>query len=98
MDKTELNKRCVELYNSPRVKNMMWHARMFWNFGSKLNPSDADLTTPRVDLCELEVLLSAAAWTESQCAADLNGRNPGRADFIRRAVQSGQRPILATAS
>ena len=94
MDKTELNTRCVELFNSPRVKNMMWNPRMFWNFGRKLNPTEADLTTPRVDLCELEVMLAAAAWTDSQCAADLNSRNPGRADFIRRAVQSGQRPIL----
>ena len=98
MDKTELNARCVELYNHPRVRNMMWNARMFWDFGRKLNPTNEDLTTPRVDLCELEVMLSAAAWCESRCAADLNSRNPGRADFIRRAVQSGQRPILARAA
>ena len=98
MEKTELNNRCVELFNHPRVRNMLWNPRMFWNYGRKLNPTEADLTTPRVDLCELEVLLSAAAWTESTCAADLNGRNPGRADFIRRAVQSGQRPILALAA
>ena len=98
MDKNELNKRCVELYYSPRVQNMMWSASMFWNVGRKLNPTADDLSNPKVDLCELEVLLSAAAWSESKCAADLNSRNPGRADFIRRAVQTGQRPLIAHAA
>lgn len=94
MDQNELNTRCVELFQSPRVMQKMWNARMFWEFGRKLNPQAADLTVPKVDLEELEVLLSAAAYVDSQCAAAVNAREAGRADFIRRAVQSGQRPLL----
>ncbi len=98
MDRNDLNKRCVALFQHPRVSNHMWNARMFWDFGRKLNPAAEELTNPKVDLCELEVLLSAAVFEASQCADELNSRNPGRADFIRRAVQSGQRPVLHNAN
>jgi hypothetical protein len=94
MDQSELNQRCVDLFFHPRVLQHMWHARMFWDIGSELSPKPTDLSKPKVDLQELEVLLCAAAYEESQCADDLNAREPGRADFIRRAVQSGQRPLL----
>lgn len=66
MDKTELNARCVELYNHPRVRNMMWNARMFWDFGRKLNPTNEDLTTPRVD---------RASWRS--CSRPPPGASPG---------------------
>lgn len=94
MDKSELNKRCVELFYHPRVQQRMWNARMFWDVGRKLTPKADELTSPKVDLLELEVLLSAAAYEPSQCAEELNAREAGRADFIRRAVQGGQRPML----
>ncbi len=94
MDQTELNQRCVELFFHPRVQQQMWNARMFWDVGSELAPKAADLVKCKVDLLELEVLLAAAAYEDSKCADDLNAREPGRADFIRRAVHSGQRPLL----
>lgn len=94
MEPSELNGRCVELFYSPRVRNQMWNPRMFWNIGRIMNPSTDALTQPKVDLCELEVMLSAAAYVDSKCASDLEARRPGRAAFIRRAVQSGQRPML----
>lgn len=94
MDKTELNNRCVDLFFHPRVQQKLWHPRMFWDVGSQLSPKRSELTKPKVDLVELEVLLAAAAYEPSQCADELNTREPGRADFIRRAVQSGQRPML----
>lgn len=97
MDQDQLNQRCVELFQHPRVKNMMWHPRMFWNIESQLSTKPEAWTKPKVDLCELEVLLSAAAYEESQCAADLDSREQGRAGFIRRAMQSGQRPLLKVA-
>lgn len=98
MDKTELNERCVNLFYSPRVQQKMWNPRMFWDIGRNLSPKADDLKSPKVDLVELEVLLSAAAYETSQCADELNAREPGRADFIRRAVQSGQRPMLHNAA
>jgi hypothetical protein len=94
MDQTELNQRCVNLFFHPRVQTKLWHPRMFWDVGMELSPKPTDLTKPKVDLMELEVLLAAAAYEDSQCANDLNNREAGRADFIRRAVQSGQRPLL----
>lgn len=94
MDSSELNTRCVELFFSPRVMQRMWNARMFWEIGRRQNPGAGDLTIPKVDPEELEVLLSAAAYVPSECAEALNAREPGRADFIRRAVRSGQRPLL----
>lgn len=94
MDQTELNQRCVELFFHPRVQQQMWSPRMFWDIGDELAPKAADFVKPKVDLLELEVLLSAAAYEDSKCADDLNAREPGRADFIRRAVRSGQRPLL----
>ena len=93
---TELNKRCVELFQNEFVRDRLWHARMFWNVGRKLNPTAEELTTPKANLQELEVMLSAADMVNSQCAEDLNKTNPGRADFIRRTVISGSRPVLAS--
>lgn len=94
MEQTALNRRCVELMQHPRVKLQMWHPRMFW-YVEKDNPKPADLKRPKVDLWELEVMLSAAARERSQAAGELDARIPGRADFITRAVHSGQRPLLA---
>lgn len=94
MDKEALNQRCIELFSHPRVQQQMWSARMFWDIGHTLTTTAADWTKPKVDLCELEVMLSAAAYETSQCADELNARENGRADFIRRAVKSGQRPML----
>jgi hypothetical protein len=94
MEQTELNQRCVDLFFHPRVQTKLWHPRMFWDIGMQQSPKPTDLTTPKVDLMELEVLLAAAAYEASECADALNAREPGRADFIRRAVQSGQRPLL----
>ncbi|WP_019625297.1 hypothetical protein [Thioalkalivibrio sp. ALJT] len=98
MDQQELNTRCVTLFQSPRIQTKLWHPRMFWEVGRKLNTAPDELTQPKVDLCELEVMLSAAAYEASQCADTLNQREAGRADFIRRAVQSGQRPLLRRAA
>ncbi|MGM0552372.1 MAG: hypothetical protein ACQETK_00965 [Pseudomonadota bacterium] len=98
MDQQELNNRCVALFQSPRVQTKLWNPRMFWNVGRILNVKPEQLTEPKVDLCELEVMLAAAAYEPSQCADNLNEREDGRADFIRRAVQSGQRPFLRRAA
>lgn len=98
MDQQELNNRCVTLFQSPRIQTKLWNPRMFWEVGRKLNTNPDELTQPKVDLCELEVMLSAAAYEPSQCADNLNQREAGRADFIRRAVQSGQRPLLRRAA
>lgn len=94
MDPRALNQRCVELMRHPRVVAQMWHAPMFWHV-DKDNPGPADLTRPRVDLCELEVMLATAAGLPSECAALLEQRQPGRAQFIARSVRRGERPWLA---
>lgn len=78
----------------PRVKLQMWHPRMFW-YVKRDNPNPRELKRPKVDLQELEVMLAAAALEPSQAAAELDARRPGRAEFILRAVRSGQRPLLA---
>lgn len=94
MDQAALNKRCVELFQHPRVKLRLWHPRMFWKMKDQWNPSPDTWNDPKVDLCELEVMLSALAYEPSQCAAELNQREPGRADFIARQVRGGMRPML----
>ncbi|HKK04504.1 MAG TPA: hypothetical protein VKA50_01520 [Gammaproteobacteria bacterium] len=93
MDTQALNSRCVELIQSEDVRKRMWHAPMFWEVG-KDNPAPGELTHPKFDLVELEVLLSAAALQPSQCAEELNEREPGRADFIIRQVHRGELPLL----
>jgi len=98
MDQQNLNQRCVDLMQHPRVRMQMWNPRMFWKCTRKLNLTAEELTDPKVDLCELEVMLSAAALEQSQCADELNSRNPGRADFIARSVRTGQRPLLSPAA
>ena len=92
MDPKALNTRCVELFQNPNVRLRMWNARMFWQVGDQMNVAPAALTTPKVDTCELEVMLSAAALTVSQCAADLDKREPGRVAFIQRQVRDVMRP------
>ena len=95
MDQRSLNQRSVELIQHPEVRRRMWHAPMFWQVGNKDNPGPEELTLAKVDLTELEVLLAAAALLPSQCAAELNERTPGRADFIIRQVHRGERPLLS---
>ncbi len=96
MDRKALNQRCITLMQHPRVKVQMWHPRLFW-YVRRNNPDPAQLKRPKVDLEELEVMLSAAARESSRIAAALDARNPGRADSIVRAVRGGQRPLLAPA-
>ncbi|MCE5360806.1 hypothetical protein [Candidatus Igneacidithiobacillus taiwanensis] len=94
MDSQALNARCVELFQNPNVRLRMWNARMFWKVGDQFNVPSDKLTDPKVDLCELEVMLASAALTESQCAAELEKKEPGRAAFIQRQVREGMRPLL----
>jgi len=94
MDVKNLNRRCVELAQHPDVKLRMWHPPMFWDVGALDDPSPEDLTRPKVDLLELEVVLAAAAWVPSECADELNTREPGRADFLTRQVRRGELPLL----
>lgn len=94
MDQALLNRRCVKLFRHPRVRLQMWHAPVFWETDLIDNPRPEDLARPKVDLRELEFLLSAAAMVPSECAPELDERVRGRADFIRRHVRSGQRPLL----
>ena len=94
MDHEELNARCVKLLKSPGVQNHLWHPRMFWEVGALDNPAPSDLTRPKVDLSELEVMLATAANEESLCRDDVNAHQPGRADFIQRQIRRGERPIL----
>ncbi|WP_248886391.1 hypothetical protein [Acidithiobacillus acidisediminis] len=98
MEKQALNARCVELFQNPNVRLRMWNARMFWQVGDQFNVPADKLTAPKVDLCELEVMLSTAALTESQCAAELDKKEPGRAGFIQRQVREGMRPLLRPAA
>ncbi|MBU2753091.1 hypothetical protein HFU84_03945 [Acidithiobacillus sp. CV18-2] len=98
MDNQALNARCVELFQNANVKLRMWNARMFWQVGDLFNVPTDKLTQPKVDLCELEVMLSTAALTDSQCAAELDKKEPGRAAFIQRQVREGMRPLLRPAS
>lgn len=95
MDKEALNQRCVQLMQHPRVKLQMWCSRMFWDAGDSEDPSPSQLTKPKVDLRELEVMLSSAAYEPSLCANELNAEKPGRADFIIRVVHHGERPLLS---
>ena len=95
MDQETLNQRCVRLMQHPRVKLQMWYPGMFWDIDDSQDPSPSQLTRPKVDLRELEVMLSAAAYEPSVCAQELNAEQPGRADFIIRAVHHGERPLLS---
>lgn len=98
MDSKALNIRCVELFQNPNVRLRMWNARMFWHVGDQMNVAPAALTDPKVDTCELEVMLSAAALTNSECAAELDKKEPGRVAFIQRQVREGMRPLLRPAN
>lgn len=98
MDKAALNQRCITLFQHPRVKLRLWHPRMFWKVGDVFNPDPKTWNEAKVDLCELEVLLSAAAFESSECAETVNQKEPGRADFITRQARGGMRPLLKSAS
>lgn len=98
MDAKSLNQRCVSLMQSQGVQAHMWHPGMFWEVGDLDNPRTEDLTRPKVDLEELEVLLSEAAGEDSHCAQSLNERHAGRGDFIRRMVRRGDLPLLSRLS
>lgn len=96
MDLQALNARCVELFASAAVQRRMWMPTMFWDVGKhQVVPLTPDvLNKPKVDPCELEVMLSAAAGVTSTCAEALEAREPGRAAFIARSVRIGERPLL----
>ncbi|MFP4131573.1 hypothetical protein [Thiohalospira sp.] len=97
MNQDELNERCIKLLKSPGVQNQLWHPRMFWEVGALDNPTASDLTRPKVDLSELEVMLATAANEESLCREDVNAQHPGRAEFIERHIRRGERPLLQQA-
>mgnify|MGYP006272362123 FL=1 len=94
MNQEELNDRCIKLLRSQGVQNQMWHPRMFWEVGALDNPTSQDLTRPKVDLSELEVMLATAANEPSLCRDEVNARRPGRAEFIERHIRRGERPLL----
>ncbi|MDX5333604.1 MAG: hypothetical protein LPK58_06120 [Gammaproteobacteria bacterium] len=94
MNDRELNQRCVELMQNPDVMNHMWHPRMFWETRMKDNPTPDELVDPKVDLLELEVMLAEVAHVPSACAAELERREPGRADLIRHMIRRGDMPFL----
>lgn len=98
MNDDELNQRCIRLLNQPGVQHHLWHPRMFWEVGALDNPAASNLTQPKVDLAELEVMLAAAANESSLCRDDVNERRPGRADFIQRQIRRGERPLLQHAN
>ncbi len=100
MTEQQLNQRCIDLMQHPDVKKMMWNARMFWHIGNQLAVKyDPEfLAKPKVDLRELEVLLSEAAGEASQCLETLNNEKNQRGDFIVRALRSGYRPYLTPAN
>ena len=98
MTQDELNQRCIDLLKKPGVQHQLWHPRMFWDVGALDNPAPSDLTNPKVDLSELEVMLATAANETAECREDVNQRRPGRADFIQRQIRRGERPLLQHAS
>jgi|GEM_PF-668063 len=97
MDAEAINKRCVELMQHPDVQNHLLHPRMFWEVGNLDDPGPEDLTQPKVDLRELEVMLSEYAHQPSQCLEELNAERPGRGDTIRHMVHRGDMPLLMRA-
>lgn len=94
MNEQALNQRCVDLFRNPDVRNRMWHPRMFWNVRGQDAPTPAELCQPKVDLLELEVMLAEAAHQPSECADELERREPGRPAFIRRVIARGDMPLL----
>lgn len=94
MNEKELNQRCVELFQNPDVMRHMWHPRMFWETHMKDNPTPDDLVDPKVDLMELEVMLAEVAHVPSECASDLESREPGRSELIQHMIRRGDMPLL----
>lgn len=94
MSPEEINTRCIELYQKSLEQNHYWHVRMFWHTDKHDNPAPRELTDPKVDPVELEVLLSAAVGEESRCAEELEQREPGRPALIRHMIQRGEMPLL----
>lgn len=94
MNAQELNRRCVELFQHPDAQLHCWHPRMFWETHMVENPKPEDLQQPKVDLRELEVLLAETTHQDSQCAAELEQEDPGRATLIRHMVDRGEMPLL----
>lgn len=94
MNERELNRRCVELFFNPDVQLHCWHPRMFWEVEPLENPMADDLTDPKVDLRELEVILAEAAHQPSVAATELEAENPGRAELIRHMLHRGDMPFL----
>ncbi len=94
MNAQELNRRCVELFHNPDAKLHCWHPRMFWKTNMLENPKPEDLQEPKVDLRELEVMLSEAAHEPSQCADELEREDPGRVTLIRHMMERGEMPLL----
>lgn len=94
MNEQELNERCIQLFQNPDVRKRMWHPGMFWNVHGQDTPTTDQMREPKVDLLELEVLFAEVAHQPSLCADDLNRREPGRAEFIRRMIDRGDMPYL----
>jgi len=94
MNTQELNRRCVELFYHPDTQLHCWHPRMFWETNMVENPKPEDLQRPKVDLHDLEVLLAEAAHQESQCAEELERKEPGRPALIRHMMERGEMPFL----
>ena len=94
MDDKALNQRCVALFQNPDVVRHFWHPRMFWETHMKDNPTPDELVEPKVDLMELEVMLSEVAHIPSACAQELEQREPGRPETIRLGIRRGDMPYL----
>ncbi|MDD3518761.1 MAG: hypothetical protein PHQ14_10460 [Chromatiales bacterium] len=94
MNQQTLNRRCVELFMNPEVQSHCWHPRTFWDTHDIDDPQPEELTEPKVDLRELEVMFAEVAHEHSVCAHELEREQPGRVARIRRVLQSGDLPFL----
>ncbi|MEJ2632525.1 MAG: hypothetical protein P8011_03365 [Acidihalobacter sp.] len=94
MNEQELNRRCIDLFQNPDVRNHMWHPRMFWDVYGQDAPTTSELHDSKFDLMEPEVLFAGAAHVPSVCADDPEHREPGHPAFIRRMLDRGDTPLL----
>lgn len=96
MNRDRLNERCIALFNRPEIVKLGWFPGLFWEVGKQqlVATTPERLWRPRVDLFELELLLSMSAGEPSQVIDQLSHHAPERVEAITHGVATGVRPWL----
>lgn len=85
----QLSEKLLRWFDEPAIRAKGWAPRLFW----RIRP-DGKSSEAKVDECELEVFFATILGQPSECYEILEGRSPGRAEFIAANARRHELPYF----